>query len=64
MLRGAIVAESLRVGAALDGVPLTVQRIERIDAGVAEQPPQWTLLWFEADDAGRRSTCRAAVKRA
>jgi hypothetical protein len=51
MLRGAIVGESLRVGAALDGVPLKVQKLERVDAGLAEQPAEWTLLWFEADDA-------------
>jgi hypothetical protein len=51
MLRGAIVAESLRVGAALEGVPLKVQKLERLDAGLGDQPPQWTLLWFEADDA-------------
>jgi hypothetical protein len=28
-----------------------VRKLERIDAGIGEQPPQWTLLWFEADDA-------------
>jgi hypothetical protein len=28
-----------------------VQKLERVNASVAEQPPQWTLLWFEADDA-------------
>src|SRR5918996_321157 len=55
MLLGAIVAESLRLGAVVEGVPLVVRKLERIDAGVEEQPPQWTLLWFEADeaDAGR-----------
>ena len=51
MLRGAIVAESLRLGAVVEGVPLVVRKLERIDAGVREQPPQWTLLWFEADEA-------------
>jgi hypothetical protein len=51
MLRGAIVAESLRLGAVVEGVPLVVRKLERIDAGVEKQPPQWTLLWFEADEA-------------
>jgi len=51
MFRGAIVAESLRLGAVVEGVPLVVRKLERIDAGVQEQPPQWTLLWFEADEA-------------
>jgi len=51
MVRGAIVAESLRVGAVIEEVPLVVHKLERIDAGLEEQPPQWTLLWFEAADA-------------
>ena len=51
MLRGAIVAESLRLGATIEGVPLVVTRLERIDAGRGEQPREWTLLWFEAADA-------------
>lgn len=32
-------------------MPLVVRKLERIDAGVEEQPPHWTLLWFEADEA-------------
>jgi hypothetical protein len=51
MLRGAIVAESLRLGAVLDDLPIIVRKLERIDAGVDEQPRRWTLLWFEAPDA-------------
>jgi hypothetical protein len=51
MIRGAIVAESLRVGGAIDALPLTLRRLERVDAGIAEQPPRWTLVWFEATDA-------------
>ena len=50
MLRGAIVAESLRLGAVIDEVPLTLRKLERIEAGLAEQPTLWTLLWFEAAD--------------
>jgi hypothetical protein len=56
---GTLIGESLRPGTTLDGVPLTVQRIERVEPDniSAEQlasgiPPRWTLLFFEvADDA-------------
>ena len=51
MLRGAIVAESLRLGAVVDGVPLVVRKLERVDAGVEGQLPHWTLSWFEAHEA-------------
>lgn len=51
MLRGAIVAESLRLGAVVEGVPLVVRKLERVDAGVEGQPSHWTLLWFEAHEA-------------
>jgi hypothetical protein len=50
MLRGAIVAESLRLGSVVEGVPLVVRKLQRIDAGLEDQPPHWTLLWFEADE--------------
>jgi hypothetical protein len=50
VVRGAIVAESLRLGAVIQGIPLTVHKLERIDAGLDEQPPHWTILWFEAPD--------------
>jgi hypothetical protein len=50
MLRGAIVAESIRLGASVEGVPLVVRKLERLDAGVGEQPREWTLVWFEARD--------------
>jgi hypothetical protein len=51
MIRGAIVAESLRSGAIVEAIPLTVRKLERVDAGIGEQPPSWTLMWFEAADA-------------
>jgi hypothetical protein len=51
MLLGAIVAESLRLGGVIENVPLSVRKLERIDAGPNEQPPRWTLLWFEASEA-------------
>jgi hypothetical protein len=55
VIRGAIVAESLRLGAVVEDVPLVVRKLERVDAGLKEQPRQRTLVWFEADDddAGR-----------
>jgi hypothetical protein len=57
MLKGVLIAESLRAGGALEDVPLRVIRIRRSEAGIAAagQPPQWTRLFFEAPDpeAGR-----------
>ena len=43
-------AESLRLEAVVEGVPLTMHKLERTEAGVGEQPAQWTILWFEAPD--------------
>lgn len=53
MLEGVLIAESLRVGATLAGVPLKVTRIARIEVGTAApgQPRQWTLLDFSAEEA-------------
>ena len=53
VLTGVLIAESLRIGRALTGVPLQVGKIWRIDASNAmgEQPGQWTLLEFEASEA-------------
>jgi hypothetical protein len=67
VLQGVLIAESLRSGAELDGVPLHVIKIERIDVddAAAEQPPQWTLLHFTAPDteaeplAGQLAACLA-----
>jgi len=58
-LTGGLIAESLRVGAVLDGVVLTVTKISRADVGDVDagQPRTWTFLDFEAadDDAARLS---------
>ena len=53
-LTGGLVAESLRVGVAIEGVQLRVTKISRaawgdVDAG---QPPVWTLIEFDAADDG------------
>jgi hypothetical protein len=50
MLRGAIVAESLRIGATVEGLRLVVHKLERVEAGLGDQPRAWTILWFEADE--------------
>ncbi|WP_328891054.1 hypothetical protein [Streptomyces sp. NBC_00316] len=52
MLEGVLIAESLRVGAELSGIPLQVIKIARIEVANAapEQPRQWTLMDFTADE--------------
>ena len=52
-LVGGLIAESLRVGAILEGVTLTVTKISRADVGdeAAGQPRTWTFLDFEAAEA-------------
>ena len=49
---GGLIAESLRVGAVLEGVPLIVTKISRADVGDVDagQPRRWTFLEFEARD--------------
>ncbi len=46
---GALLAESLRPDAVLDGIPLTVTKIYRAALGNAEagQPELWTVIEFE-----------------
>jgi hypothetical protein len=51
MLKGVLIGDSLRPGAVLEGFPLTVTRIERAAAGHGEQPPLWTMIWFEVPNA-------------
>ncbi|MFI7016192.1 hypothetical protein [Streptomyces sp. NPDC050164] len=53
MLEGVLIAESLRVGAELAGVPLRVTKIARVavEGTAAGQPPRWTLLDFTAEEA-------------
>lgn len=52
MLEGAFIAESLRVGTVLTGVPLAVTRVVRqaVDGNGSNQPQTWTIVDFEADD--------------
>ena len=50
VIAGVLIAESLRTGARVEDVTLTVRRIARDDAGDtgAGQPPTWTFIEFEA----------------
>src|SRR6186713_2818369 len=57
MATGTLIGESIRPGTTLDGVPITVHRIERVEPDniSAEQlaaglPTRWTLLFFEVAD--------------
>ncbi|MFD7919687.1 hypothetical protein ACFV3R_10720 [Streptomyces sp. NPDC059740] len=67
MLEGVLIAESLRLGAELVGVPLHITKIARVEVhnAVAEQPQQWTLLDFAAEEtdaeplAGQLAACLA-----
>ena len=48
---GALIGESLRVGASLDGVRVVVDKIVRADCGDtnAGQPLTWTFIEFQVD---------------
>jgi hypothetical protein len=60
-LEGALIAESLRIGAKLDDLALTVTTISRADLGDvgAGQPRTWTFIEFEAPDAEAERLIRA-----
>ncbi|MGK3943419.1 hypothetical protein [Streptomyces sp. RP5T] len=53
MLEGVLIAESLRLETELAGVPLHITKIARVAVNntAAEQPQQWTLLDFAAEEA-------------
>lgn len=48
MPAGYVIAESLRVGARLEGLPLTLTSIERhpVENATADQPRAWTMIHF------------------
>jgi hypothetical protein len=53
MVKGTLLAESLKVGAELNVPGLRLTRVARRDLSAsvsAAQPPVWTFLEFEADD--------------
>ncbi len=52
MIKGTLIAESLRVGTSLADLSLTVRRISRyrVPGATADQPGIWTSLDFTADE--------------
>jgi hypothetical protein len=54
MLEGTLLAESLRVGATLDDLALTVRKISRyrVHSATSDQPDVWTAVEFEAEESG------------
>ena len=52
MIKGALIAESLRPGTAIEGIPLVVRKLYRFTPPnvTSEQPPIWTVLEFEATE--------------
>ena len=49
MIPGYVVAEGMRTGSRLSGIPLSLTKIERWAVGnaAAEQPDVWTMIEFE-----------------
>ena len=49
--RGGLIAESIRVGTRLDGLPMLITRISRraVDNATPDQPNVWTMIEFEVD---------------
>jgi hypothetical protein len=42
---GTLIAESIRVGTELEGIPLTVTKVSRVR--VSDEPQLWTLIYFD-----------------
>jgi len=65
MALGYVLVESMRTGARLEGLPLTLRRIERspVSNPAPDQPSAWTAVEFEFPDeeAGRLADALAAV---
>jgi len=61
MIEGTLLAESLRVGTNPENLTLTVRKISRYRAQgtTPDQPDIWTVLDFEADEAGPRELAEA-----
>jgi hypothetical protein len=54
VLRGTLIAESLRLGQSFDLRPLAVETVRRVgplDGVAADQPTVWTFIEFTSDDA-------------
>ena len=52
MASGNLIAESIRIGASVEAVPLTVEKVYRVQAGDESvgQPRVWTFIPFEVPD--------------
>jgi hypothetical protein len=61
VIEGTLIAESLRPGASLENLKLTVRKISRLRPGdtTVGQPKIWTLLDFEADEADAGNLAQA-----
>lgn len=57
--RGQLIAESIRVGASLRGLPMRLLGVTRVAPAVENlgpaQPRVWTFIGFEAEDAAAES---------
>ena len=64
VIEGTLIAESIRVGAELDGVCLVTRKIRRAAAGdpSAGQPELWTLIEFEAEEPDAEVLAYALAK--
>ncbi|MEY9839590.1 hypothetical protein [Streptacidiphilus sp. EB103A] len=51
MIEGVLIAESIKLGAELSGIPLTLDSVRRVAAtdATADQPKAWTLINFRAE---------------
>jgi hypothetical protein len=61
MATGNLIAESVRVGASVEGVSLRVDKVSRVDAGDESvgQPRTWTFIAFDVQDKDADSLARA-----
>ena len=57
---GTLIGESVRVGAELEGIPLSVTKVSRVR--VSDEPELWTLIYFEVA-ADRASDLAEALSR-
>jgi hypothetical protein len=49
MVSGYVIAESMRTGSRLEGIPLSLKKIERytVPSATSDQPGVWTVIEFE-----------------
>ncbi|WP_328938367.1 hypothetical protein OG288_25225 [Streptomyces tauricus] len=52
MLEGVLIAESLRIGAEVTGIPLRITKLVRVEMATTgrDQPRYWTVLDFAAEE--------------